>query len=138
MVKAVIIAAVTVFFAGAVFGGIVAGANAPNTSPTEPAPTVTQTAMKTVTEYALTLECEEALRQAEVVLAASMKVSDTVGGLEQIIDDTKRASALDDVAELSRVQVQLRDYEQANADSFRELGITNATLATAITDCNNS
>lgn len=138
MTRLALVGGAVLFLAGAVFGGVVSQGSGDSISSSVPAPTVTSTVTKTVTEYALTPECEEALRQAQIVLDAGMQVSGNLPGIEQIIADSKRYIAVHDVAGLSKTQAQLIDYEKTNTDSFHALGIESFTLDTAITDCTNS
>lgn len=137
--KALLAGGVVVFLLGAVFGGIIGSQSASDyatyQAASSPAPTVTETATVEVTQYALTPECHEALRQSQVTLDAGMQVSDNIGGLEQIIADTKRAAAVQDVAALSQAQADLIAYEKTNVDSFAALGQESMTLDQAITDC---
>ena len=138
MSRLALIGGAVLFLAGAVFGGVVSQGSGGTISSPEPTPTVTQTVTKTVTKYALTPECEEALRQAEVVLDAGMQVSGNLPGIEQIIADSKRYIAVNDVAGLSKTQAELIDYEKTNTESFHALGIESFELDKAITNCTNS
>lgn len=133
--RARIIGVAVVFLVGAVFGAVVTNSDSDTGPVSTPRPTVTETVTVEVTKEVLSPECEEAMNQAEVVLDAALAVSANQGGLGQIISDSKRYIALDDVAGLSEVQVRMEEYQDANAEAFHALGIEANTLDEAIATC---